>query len=124
MAISPIEKNNLENIDLLQIEYFSDLSVSKKDIVVIESVNPLAITIRKFLVRLGFENICVCKEVNEGIKIFTHFIGNDMNKDIKTSKEIGFKTVLFAGDKKTLKLNAKIKPDAIIKDWTQLLRII
>ena len=50
------------------------------------------------------------------------FIGNDLNKDIKISKEIGFKTVLFAGDKKTLKLNSKTKPDAIIKDWVQLLK--
>ncbi len=124
MAISPIEKNNLENIDLLQIEYFSDLSVSKKDIVVIESINPLAITIRKFLVRLGFENICVCKEVNEGIKIFSHFIGNDMNVPIIIDNE-STKNI-----KNTIKEILEIQPSANIMVMTtkektnpQLLRL-
>lgn len=54
----------------------------------------------------------------------TVFIGNDANKDIEPSKNVGFKTVLFSGDKDTLRPNAKIKPDAIIKDWLQLLKII
>ena len=79
MSASPIEKNKLENVDLLQIEYFSDLSISKKDIVVIEPSNPIALTIRKFLIDLGFENIYVCKEPDEGIEIFTDFIGNDIS---------------------------------------------
>ena len=61
------------------------------------------------------------KEINKNQVIF---IGNDMIKDIKLANDIGFKTVLFARDKNTLKLNAKIKPDAIITDWTQLLKII
>ena len=82
MAITPIEKNKLENIDLLQIEYLSDLSVSKKDIVVIEPSSPIAITIRKFLSSLGFENIYLCTESSEGIKIFAEFIGNDISVPI------------------------------------------
>ena len=77
MELSPIEKNKQENIDLLQIEYFSDLPISKKDIVVIEPNNAIAITARKFLTNLGFENIYICKEVNEGLKIFVHFIEKD-----------------------------------------------
>ena len=76
---SSIEKNKLDNIDLLQIEYFSDLSVSNKDIVVIGPSNPIAITIRKFLIDLGFENIRVCKESNEGIEIFADFVGNEIS---------------------------------------------
>ena len=79
MAISPIAKNNPENIDLLQIEYFSDLLISKKDVVVIEPSNPIAISMRKFLTNLGFENIYVCKDPNEGIKIFTDFIRNEIS---------------------------------------------
>jgi len=82
MAISPIEKNNLENIDLLQIEYFSDLDISKKDIIVIEPSEPIAITIRKFLTNLGFENIYICKDPNEGIKIFADFVGNEISVPI------------------------------------------
>lgn len=54
----------------------------------------------------------------------TIFIGNDINNDIKPANEIGFKTVLFAGDKNTLKFDTKIKSDAIITNWSQLLKII
>lgn len=79
MSIDIIKKNKLENIDLLQIEKFSDLVISKKDIVVIESNNTIAITIRKFLTTIGFENIQVCKEIKEGIQIFSYFINNDIS---------------------------------------------
>ncbi len=82
MTISAIEKNKLDNIDLQQIEYFSDLIMSEKDIVIIEPNNSIAITARKHLSNLGFENIYVCKEVKEGIKIFSHFIVNDTNVPI------------------------------------------
>ena len=82
MEISPLEKNNQENIDLLQIEYFSDLPISKNSIIVIEPSNPIAITIRKFLVSLNFENIYICKDVTEGIKIFSDFIGKETSAPI------------------------------------------
>ena len=49
MTISAIEKNKLDNIDLQQIEYFSDLIISEKDIVIIEPNNSIAITARKHL---------------------------------------------------------------------------
>ena len=54
----------------------------------------------------------------------TLYIGNDVFEDIKTAKKLGLKTVLFAGDKNSLKLSTKASPDAIITDWKQLLKII
>jgi len=99
MSIEIIEKNKQDNIDLLQIEQFSDLAISEKDIVVIESNNTIAIAIRKFLIEVGFENIHVCKEAKEGVQIFSNFVNKDIsipiiigstsNKNItKTVKEI------------------------------------
>jgi len=95
MAASIIETKELENKDLLQIEYLSDLVISKKDIVVVEPNNTIKIAIRKFLIKIGFENIHVCNEVKEGIQIFSHFIGKDisvpiiinsgLNKNVKNS---------------------------------------
>ena len=79
MTISSIEKNKIDNIDLLQMEYFSNSTISKNAIIVIESSNAIAIAIRKFLTSLGFENIYVCKEMNEGIKIFSEFMNNDIS---------------------------------------------
>jgi len=79
MSESIIEKNKLENIDLLQIEYLSDLPFSKRDIVVIEPNKPMAIIIRKFLDSLGFENIFVCKESKEAIKTFSDFVCNEIS---------------------------------------------
>ncbi len=58
------------------------------------------------------------------------FVGNDLFKDIKVGKMQGFKTVLFAGDAKSLQLRkgdrrAKgVKPDAVITEWGQLLRVV
>ncbi|MBN1596673.1 MAG: HAD family hydrolase [Bacteroidales bacterium] len=60
----------------------------------------------------------------------TLFVGNDMLKDIYTSKQVGFQTVLFAGDKRSLrlrkdeKLTAKLEPDYIINDLAQLKEIV
>ena len=67
---TPIDRNREENIDLLQIEYFSDLPISKKKIVIIEPNYATAITIRKFLSEIGFEEIHVCKEAKQGMEIF------------------------------------------------------
>ena len=77
MELSPIEKNKLSSIDLLQMEYFSDLPISKNSIIVIEFNNTIAITIHKFLTTLGFDNIYTCKEVGEAIKIFSEFVKED-----------------------------------------------
>ncbi len=70
-------------------------------------------------------------EKNHGIKLSeTVYVGNDMLNDIYTAKEAGCKTVLFAGDKRSLRLRRKdercrgLKPDAVITSLNQLLEII
>ncbi len=58
------------------------------------------------------------------------FVGNDMLKDIYTSSQVGFKTVLFAGDRRSLRLRSDdervkgLQPDHIITDLNQLLKIV
>jgi putative hydrolase of the HAD superfamily len=58
------------------------------------------------------------------------FIGNDMFRDIYPAQAAGFKTVLFAGDTKSLRLRQdkpelkKITPDYIVTDLHQILNII
>ena len=105
---TPIEQNRERNIDLLQIEYFSDLPVSKNEIVVIEPNNSIAINIRKFLSEIGFKKIHICKEFKEGIEIFYHFIGNDVNipliVDSGSDKNI----------KSTIKEILEIQPSAMV----------
>ncbi len=106
MSINVIEKNKQENIDLLQIEQLSDLPISKTDIVVIEPNSTISIMMRKFLVKVGFENIQICKEAKEGIQIFSHFISNDINTPI----------IIDSGSNKNLKKIIKeileIQPNA------------
>jgi putative hydrolase of the HAD superfamily len=58
------------------------------------------------------------------------FIGNDMIKDIYTANKVGFKTALFAGDKRSLRLyeddprTKGLKPDHIIDNLEQVLNIL
>jgi putative hydrolase of the HAD superfamily len=58
------------------------------------------------------------------------FVGNDMYRDIYPAFMAGFKTALFAGDTKSLRLRQekpelkKIVPDFIITDLIQLLTIL
>ncbi len=58
------------------------------------------------------------------------FIGNDMLKDIYASNRVGFKTVLFAGDKRSLRMHENdirtksLKPDYVITHLEQILKII
>lgn len=58
----------------------------------------------------------------------TLFIGNDMLNDIYAASKAGFKTALFAGDKRSLRLREKqvgnLKPDFIITKLEQLKKII
>jgi len=55
------------------------------------------------------------------------YVGNDMLKDIWPAAKVGWKTALFAGDKRSLRLRADdprvmgIQPDMIIDDLRQLL---
>lgn len=54
------------------------------------------------------------------------YIGNDMLKDIYPAAKVGFKTALFAGDKRSLKWRKdderckNIEPDLILTDFSQL----
>lgn len=58
------------------------------------------------------------------------YVGNDMLKDIWPASEMGFKTALYAGDKRSLKWRKddsrckNLKPDIIITDFSQLSDII
>lgn len=56
------------------------------------------------------------------------YVGNDMLNDILPASKIGFKTALFAGDKRSLRLRREnpecrsLKPDLILTCLTQLFR--
>lgn len=58
------------------------------------------------------------------------FVGNDMLKDIMPSSMCGFKTALFAGDKRSLRLREdkdllkKFKPDFIVTELKQIKKIL
>ncbi|WP_297092584.1 HAD family hydrolase [uncultured Draconibacterium sp.] len=60
----------------------------------------------------------------------TIFVGNDMLKDVYTASKAGLRTVLFAGDERSLRLREnddRVKglfPDFIINDLKQLLNIL
>ncbi|NBC82653.1 MAG: HAD hydrolase-like protein [Bacteroidetes bacterium] len=60
----------------------------------------------------------------------TLFVGNDMLKDIYTANKAGFKTALFAGDKRSLRMRSDynevktINPDYIITDLSQINEIM
>lgn len=55
------------------------------------------------------------------------FVGNDMLNDVYPAQRTGFKTALFAGDKRSLRLREEdercqeLKPDIVITKLTQLL---
>jgi len=75
----------------------------------------------------------VKKQCNQKYGLFADeilFVGNDMYRDIYPAFVAGFKTALFAGDTKSLRLRQekpelkKIVPDFIITDLMQLLSIL
>lgn len=70
-------------------------------------------------------------EQNHGVQLSeTVYVGNDMLNDMYTAKEAGCKTVLFAGDKRSLRMREEderckeLRPDAVITSLHQLLEII
>ena len=76
-------------------------------------------------------NLAVKKLKDYGIKPEeTVYIGNDILNDIKPASMIGFKTVLFAGDKRSLRLREKdkecrnVKPDVIVTSLERVLDLL
>lgn len=68
-----IEAKLIESKDNLQIQYLQDYTYSKNEIIIIDNT-PLVLTLQKYLVNLGFQNIYLCKTAKEGIEIFTKFV--------------------------------------------------
>lgn len=68
-----IEEKLIESRDNLQIQYLQDYTYSKNEIIVIDNT-PLVLTLQKYLVKLGFQNIYLCKTPKEGIKVFTKLV--------------------------------------------------
>ena len=56
----------------------------------------------------------------------TLYVGNDMRNDVLPAARAGFRTALFAGDKRSLRLReddadcADIAPDAVVTEWGQV----
>ena len=68
-----IEAKLVESKDNLQIQYLQDYTYSKNEIIIIDNT-PLVLTLQKYLVQLGFQNIYLCKTPNEGIEVFTKLV--------------------------------------------------
>jgi response regulator of citrate/malate metabolism len=68
-----IEAKLIESKDNLQIQYLQDYTYTKNEIIIIDNT-PLAQSLQKYLVIIGFQNIYLCKTVKEGIAIFTKFV--------------------------------------------------
>ncbi|WP_425400905.1 HAD family hydrolase [Aeoliella sp.] len=58
------------------------------------------------------------------------YVGNDMRNDVAPAAAVGFRTVLFAGDARSLRLRegdaivAGVSPDAVVTDLRQILHIL
>ncbi|MGI9455617.1 MAG: HAD family hydrolase, partial [Aeoliella sp.] len=60
----------------------------------------------------------------------TLYIGNDMRNDVAPAAQVGFRTALFAGDARSLRLREDdplargITPDAVVTDLRQILAVL
>lgn len=58
------------------------------------------------------------------------YVGNDMRNDVAPAQAVGFRTVLFAGDARSLRLRdgdplvSGVQPDAVVTDLRQILSIL
>ena len=118
MSTSPIDKSRRDNTDLLQIEYLSELPISKREVIVVESNDTIAITIHKFLLEMGCENIYVCKNLNECLTVFSDLISNEINvpvvidDNISNNIDNGIRNILeIQPDAKIVIVTSKEKTD-------------
>lgn len=68
-----IEAKLIESNDNLQIQYLQDYTYTKNEVIIIDNT-PLALSLQKYLVNIGFQRIYLCKTVKEGIEIFAKFV--------------------------------------------------
>jgi len=68
-----IETKLIESRDNLQIQYLQDYAYSKNEIIIIDNTS-LVLTLQKYLVKLGFQNIYLCKTPKEGLEVFTKLV--------------------------------------------------
>ncbi|WP_321991737.1 HAD family hydrolase [Marispirochaeta aestuarii] len=72
---------------------------------------------------------------NLGGKYLAHpsrvlYVGNDMLNDIAAASSLGMRTLLFAGDRRSLRMRnsdprvSHIQPDGIVKDFDQMAKIL
>ena len=76
-------------------------------------------------------NHCATKLCKKGLApASVAYVGNDMRNDIRPASEMGWQTVLFAGDRRSLRLRPDdrgcqaIRPDLVITDLRELLNWI
>ena len=82
MALSHIDKKKQDSINLEQIRSFGEYDISEDTIIVVANSKPIIINICNILESLDFKNIHICKEVNEGIDLFSRFLNKDMSVQI------------------------------------------
>ena len=68
-----IEEKLIESRDNLQIQYLQDYTYSKNEIIIIDNTL-LVLTLQKYLVKLGFQNIYLCRTAKEGVEVFTKLV--------------------------------------------------
>ena len=68
-----IEAKLIESKDNLQIQYLQDYTYTKNEVIIIDNT-PLVQSLQKYLVKVGFQNIYLCKTVEEGEGIFAKFV--------------------------------------------------